>query len=374
MIGERLAILLTFGTRPEALKLVPLIHELKNRQLFEVIVGVTSQHRELLADVLRRFDVTPNWDLDLMRDNQQLSNLFARLLQSIDAKLADSEPHIVVVQGDTTTAAASCLAAFHRGIPVAHVEAGLRSGDPRSPFPEEMNRRMITQMASFHFAATELNRQTLRRENVAETNIFVAGNTIVDMLRTIRNILQPSTRTKNLISKELSSRKLLLVTSHRRENFGQRMGDYLGDIANFLRESPNVFAVFPVHPNPNVKRVVENVFDRIDNIRLVGPLGYDDFLYLLSQASLIASDSGGVQEEAPSFGKPVLIMRENTERPEVISSGHGRLVAPAPGNLLAELRAAFDEESWATRLSCKNNPFGDGHAANRIADVLETVF
>jgi UDP-N-acetylglucosamine 2-epimerase (non-hydrolysing) len=343
----RLKILVLFGTRPEAIKLAPVVHELR-RKFFQTIVVSSSQHKELLKPFLKMLDIKVDFDLRVMKENQTPNEVCSRILAKLDKILADEKPDLILVQGDTTTTLAGALAGFNRKIPVGHVEAGLRSGNLNSPFPEEMNRRLVSNIARFHFAATERNRCNLLSENIAGEKIFVCGNPVVDSLQYILKNLKPSKEITEIIE-QTEGKKRILLTTHRRESFGETMSGNLEVLRDFVKRRKDVCLLFPVHPNPNVKEITENILAGIDCIHLLKPLNYVDFIALMKSAWLIVSDSGGVQEEAPSLGKPLLVLRENTERPEAICSGIAKLVGGDPHNL----NLLLEENYLVERLSSK---------------------
>ena len=363
-------ILTLFGTRPEAIKLAPVINELKNCSRFQTITVCSSQHTDLLAPFLKIFNLEIDYDLRVMTPNQTPNEVCAKVLSSLDTILEKVKPDLILVQGDTTTAFAGALAAFNRRIKIGHVEAGLRSGDVSSPFPEELNRRLISQAATFHFAATRENKANLLGENVAENRIFVTGNTVVDALHFILDNRQPSRKIKLLIEKT-DGLKRILLTTHRRESFGEAMAENLRILREFVENKPDVCLIFPVHPNPNVRNLTEKIFVKRERIFLLEPLDYIDFVTLLKNAWLITSDSGGVQEEAPSLGKPLLVLRENTERPEALRAGVARLVGDKLNDLLRE---NYYDETWINSVKQIENPFGDGRAAQRIVEILHREF
>lgn len=362
-------VLIIFGTRPEIIKLAPIINELKNR-LFQTIVVSSSQHRELLTPFLEMLGVETDYDLQAMRKNQTPSDVCARVMSKLDAVLATEKPDLILVQGDTMTTLAGALAAFNRKIPVGHVEAGLRSGNLHSPFPEEMNRRLVSQIARFHFAATEENRLNLLKENIADENIFVTGNPVVDALQSILKTSEPSRPIAELIEQTKGKNRLLLTT-HRRESFGSAMNENLNVLRRFVEKRKDVCLFFPVHPNPNVRSATNAILAGSERIYLLEPLDYADFVYLMKNAWLIVSDSGGVQEEAPSLGKPLLILRENTERPEAISAGVARLVGGNSGKLKTLLETNYADEAWIKSVKKIANPFGDGRSAKRVVKIIQ---
>jgi len=363
-------ILVLFGTRPEAIKVAPVIYELKKSAHFQVCVVSSSQHTDLLAPFLKIFNLETDYDLRVMTANQTPNQVCAKVLAALDTILEKEKPDIVLVQGDTTTAFAGALAAFNRKIKIGHIEAGLRSGNALSPFPEELNRRLISQVATFHFCATESNKQNLLAENVNEKQIFQTGNTVVDALQFILKNEQPGANIKKLID-ETSNLKRILLTTHRRESFGEKMSENLKTLRRFVEKQKDVCLIFPVHPNPNVRAVTNKILANRERIFLLEPLDYIDFIQLLKNAWLIVSDSGGVQEEAPSLGKPLFILRENTERPEAIRAGIAKLVSD---NLKELLEENYRDETWINSVKQIENPFGDGEAAKRIVEILMKNF
>ena len=363
-------IFVLFGTRPEAIKLAPVIYELKKRTDFQTIVVSSSQHTDLLAPFLKIFNIKCDYDLRVMTANQTPNQVCAKVLSSLDTILEKEKPAIILVQGDTTTAFAGAFAAFNRKMKIGHVEAGLRSGNISSPFPEELNRRLISQVATFHFCATAGNEENLTAENVSEKQIFVCGNTVVDALKFILENEQPGAKIKNLIAKT-NGLKRILLTTHRRESFGETMSGNLKTLREFVEKRKDVCLIFPVHPNPNVRVITEEILANRERIYLLEPLDYVDFAALMKAAWLIVSDSGGVQEEAPSLGKPLLVLRENTERPEAIQTGIAKLVGNNLEKLLAE---NYADETWIDSVRQIENPFGDGKAAKRIVEILTGNF
>jgi UDP-N-acetylglucosamine 2-epimerase (non-hydrolysing) len=364
------SVLFIFGTRPEAIKLCPLIHTLRGREPeVRVRVCVTAQHREMLDQVLAAFNVKPDHDLDLMRPNQTLGEASARMLTGLDPILAQEKPALVVVQGDTTTTLFGALSAFYRRVPVAHVEAGLRTHDLSQPFPEELNRVLTGRIAALHFAATEGAAANLRREGVDPEAITVTGNTGIDAVLHVRDGLE-SGRLKGREWPELDGRvKTILVTAHRRESFGEGF-ERICEALVRLSEREGVTIVFPVHPNPNVRGPVERRLRRRANILLVEPLDYVPFVDLMRRAYLIVTDSGGIQEEAPSLGKPVLVLREKTERPEAVEAGTVRLVGTDVERIVSEAGRLLDDRGMYEAMSAVHNPYGDGRASGRISDVI----
>ncbi len=362
-----------FGTRPEAIKLFPVIRALSERDKLQTISCVTAQHREMLDQVLEIADIQPDYDLDLMRANQSLDELTGRLLTGIGHILDDIKPQRVVVQGDTATAMCGALAAYYRQIPVSHVEAGLRSYNIYHPWPEEVNRKIIGTIADQHFAPTETSAGALRKENVPDEQISVTGNTVIDalLITTEKNLTgQPINRDLQNLFDKFSDRKIIGVTSHRRENFG----DGLTNIASALREiarRDDVALIFPVHLNPNVRAIMNDALGGLDNVAMIEPLDYPNFVALLNSCTLMLTDSGGVQEEAPALGKPVLVMRDTTERPEGIEAGTAKLVGTDKDAIIKETNKLLDDERYYDSMAKAHNPFGDGHASERIAAIIE---
>jgi UDP-N-acetylglucosamine 2-epimerase (non-hydrolysing) len=338
----------------------------------EVVTVSSSQHTDLLYPFVQLFGLRLDHDLKVMRPNQTPSEVCARVLQTLDPVLERERPDLVLVQGDTTTAFAGALAAFHRQIPVGHVEAGLRSGNALSPFPEEMNRRLATRLATYHFAATGSNRRNLLAEGVPEDSIFVTGNPVVDALKTIASVATPSPQLQEVLQRTRDTR-LLVVTTHRRESFGHVLTENLQVLRRFVDAHPDVTLTFPVHPNPAVAGPAAKVLGGCDRIHLLAPLDYSDFIALLARAWLVVSDSGGVQEEAPSLGKPLLVLRENTERPEGLEAGVSRLVGGRPERLAQMLDEVYTGGEWSKTLQSIQNPFGDGRSGSRIARIISGI-
>jgi UDP-N-acetylglucosamine 2-epimerase (non-hydrolysing) len=366
-------VLTLFGTRPEVIKLAPVLAELERRSdRFETVNVASSQHVELLHPFARRFGIRVDSDLAVMRPGQSPADVASRVLAALDPLLAREHPDLVLVQGDTTTAMSGALAAFFRGIAVGHVEAGLRTGDPTSPFPEEMNRTLITRLARFHFAATQHNVDTLLAEGVPRERIARTGNPVVDSLhRALRdNAVAPAFRERLAA---ITAPRLVVLTTHRRESFGDVMTGNLKVLRRFVEEHDDVALVFPVHPNPNVGEPTRAVLGDVERVHLLEPLAYDEFVHLLARAWLVVSDSGGIQEEAPSLGKALLVLRENTERPEAIAAGVARLVGGAPERLAAMLRELHADDAWIRGVREIANPFGAGDAGPRIAAAIESL-
>jgi len=366
-------VLVVFGTRPEAIKLAPVIRELRRYpDHFVVTVCVTAQHRDMLDQVLALFEVEPDIDLDLMAEGQSPTQVAARVLLGLEPVLQDVRPDWVLVQGDTTTVMATAIAAHYARVRVGHVEAGLRTGDRCNPFPEEMNRIVADHVSDLHFAPTERARQNLLHEGIAPKHIHVTGNTVTDaLLDVVARPWEPaaSSTLARLRDISQSGRRLILVTAHRRENFGQPLED-ICDALRALARRGDVRLVYPVHPNPCVHDVVHARLSSVPNVILLPPLDYVELIYLLKHCTLVLTDSGGLQEEAPSLGKPVLVLREVTERPEAVEAGTARVVGTDTAKIVAEAERLLDDREAYARMALAVNPYGDGHAAERIVKVL----
>ncbi|MBL7076034.1 MAG: UDP-N-acetylglucosamine 2-epimerase (non-hydrolyzing) [Kiritimatiellae bacterium] len=360
-----------FGTRPEAIKLAPVVQALKANGQMDVRICVTAQHREMLDQVLDVFDITPDHDLDLMRSNQGLSDVLAGALSGLDAYFASEHPDLVVVQGDTTTVLGGTLAAFHRHIPVAHVEAGLRTGNLDAPWPEEANRILTTRLASLHFAPTQSNYENLVNEGVPPERIHVTGNTVVDALFAVRDRLESAPPTIPDLPQDVFDGRTVLITGHRRENFGQGLESICHAIRRLGKQYPETSFIYPVHMNPMVKEPVSRILAGQSNIHLIPPQPYVSFVYLMTKAHLILTDSGGVQEEAPSLGKPVLVMRETTERPEAVDAGTVRVVGTEENALISNVCELMDSTTTYEQMANAHNPYGDGKSAERIVAVIK---
>ncbi|AEX54119.1 non-hydrolyzing UDP-N-acetylglucosamine 2-epimerase [Rahnella aquatilis] len=368
-------VLTIFGTRPEAIKMAPLVLALSQDAAFESKVCVTAQHREMLDQVLRLFDITPDYDLNIMKPGQGLTEITSRILTGLKPVLDEFRPDIVLVHGDTTTTLSASLAAFYHQIPVGHVEAGLRTGDLSSPWPEEGNRLLTGHLAKWHFAPTENASANLQRENIAGERIFVTGNTVIDALLWVRDRFNRDASLAQQLADNYpfldANKKLILVTGHRRESFGEGFERICSALAEIACQHPDVQIVYPVHLNPNVSEPVNRILQSIDNIVLIDPQDYLPFVYLMDKAYLILTDSGGVQEEAPSLGKPVLVMRETTERPEAVDAGTVRLVGTDPAKMVGEVNRLLNDENEYNSMSRAHNPYGDGHACRHILDALK---
>ena len=363
-------IVIVMGTRPEAIKLAPLVAELRGRANVTLRLVTTGQHRDLLDPILAAFEIVPDDDLGVMRPQQSLADLSSRILSGLDRQLASSAPDLVVVQGDTTSAFMCGLGAWYRRVPVAHVEAGLRTGSLDEPFPEEMNRRLIARVASLHFAPTPRARLALVDEGVPDRSIFVTGNTVVDALLHIRR--SPAYDAAPLPITIDGGRRLLLVTLHRRESWGAPLAGMCRALRTIVEMRPDVRIVFPVHTNPAVQRIVHESLGGNDRIDLIQPAGYLTFVKLMDASWLVLTDSGGVQEEAPVLGRPVLVLRETTERPEAIECGVARAIGTDPDAILRQTLALLDDPVAHAQMARAVSPFGDGQAARRIADILES--
>ena len=376
-------ILLVFGTRPEAIKMAPLVKKLQaNPEEFQTIVCVTGQHREMLDQVLRLFDITPDYDLNIMKPNQDLYDITSRILLGMRDVLKEVQPDIVLVHGDTTTSMAAALAAFYQQIPVGHVEAGLRTGNIYSPWPEEMNRLMTGRISTVHFSPTPLAKQNLLQEHVDEAKIVVTGNTVIDALQMVVERLKNDEQLAGEVKEKVLSmgydvnrlgedRRLVLITGHRRENFGEGFLNICHAIKNLSEEYPNVDFVYPMHLNPNVRKpVLEILGEGADNVFLIEPLDYLPFVYMMQHSTLILTDSGGVQEEAPGLGKPVLVMRDTTERPEAVEAGTVLLVGTNREKIEQGVSMLLDDADTYRRMSEAVNPYGDGKACERIMEYL----
>ena len=364
-----MTIVIVMGTRPEAIKLAPLVAELRRRPNVALRVVTTGQHRELLNQVLATFAIVPDADLNVMQPEQSLADLSGRLLSGIDRFLAATTPDVLVVQGDTTSAFMCGLGAWYRHVPVAHVEAGLRTGSPLDPFPEEMNRRLTARVASLHFAPTPRARLALLEEGIPDDTIFVTGNTVVDALLYIRR--SESYKTVRLPITIDETQRLLVVTLHRRESLGAPLAGMCGALRRIVEMRPDVRIVLPVHANPAVQRIVRGSLGGDARIDLIPPMDYFTFIKLLEASWLVLTDSGGVQEEAPVLGRPVLVLRETTERPEAIECGVARAVGINPDAIVQQTLALLDSPAQYAQMARATSPFGDGHAAQRIADILE---
>lgn len=374
-------IMLVFGTRPEAIKMAPLVKEFqKHPEQFETIVCVTGQHREMLDQVLHLFDITPDFDLNIMKQGQDLYDVTARVLVGMRDVLKEVQPDVVLVHGDTTTSTASALAAFYQQIPVGHVEAGLRTHNIYSPWPEEMNRLITSRIATYNFSPTPLSKQNLLSEGVHEDKIVVTGNTVIDALYAVVNKIKSDVQMNSQLQEILKAagydieringnRRLVLITGHRRENFGDGFINMCSAIKKLTEKYPAVDFVYPMHLNPNVRKPIREVFgeeNAIPNMFFIEPLEYLPFVFLMEKSDIVLTDSGGIQEEAPGLGKPVLVMRDTTERPEALDAGTVKLVGTNYGKIVNEVSALLDDESYYNKMSKAVNPYGDGLACGRV--------
>lgn len=366
-------ILVVFGTRPEAIKMAPLVKELYQYAEFESKVCVTAQHREMLDQVLAFFSIQPDYDLDLMKANQTLNQLSARILTAIDEVLVDFEPDLVLVHGDTSTSSMVALASFHRGIKIGHVEAGLRTYNKFAPFPEEINRQMTGRLADIHFAPTKQSAQNLLNEGVLPNAFHITGNTVIDaLLWGVKNVNKERADIKKMDGFLENNKKLIVVTGHRRENFGAQFYEFCSALKE-LATRDDVQLIYPVHLNPNVQKTVYDTLGNLDNILLINPLDYEAFIWLLDQSHIIITDSGGVQEEAPSLKKPVLVTREVTERQEAVAQGTVKLVGTNKEKIIKEATILLDDETVYKKMVGNKNPYGDGTASKQIVSILKLV-
>lgn len=367
-------VLTVFGTRPEAIKMAPLVKHLQSMQGVEGRVCVTAQHRQMLDQVLDLFEIRPDHDLNLMRPGQDLYSITSDILRSLKPVLEQEQPDVVLVHGDTTTTFAATLASFYQRIPVGHVEAGLRTGNLYSPWPEEANRKLTGALARLHFAPTAFSRDSLLKENVPAGHIVVTGNTVIDALLQVRGKLESSPELAARLSARFpylrSGARLLLITGHRRENFGDGFERICQAIGELARRYPDMDLVYPVHLNPNVREPVARLLSDIANVHLVEPLDYLPFVFLMGRATVVLTDSGGIQEEAPSLGKPVLVMRDTTERPEAIDAGTARLVGTDVASIVDGVSLLLDDMAEYRRMAFAHNPYGDGRACERIGAAL----
>ncbi|MBQ3190981.1 MAG: UDP-N-acetylglucosamine 2-epimerase (non-hydrolyzing) [Bacteroides sp] len=380
-------ILLVFGTRPEAIKMAPLVKELQRiTDKFKTIVCVTGQHREMLDQVLHLFEIKPDYDLNIMKQGQDLYDVTARVLVGMRDVLKEAKPDIVLVHGDTTTSTAAALAAFYQQIPVGHVEAGLRTHNIYSPWPEEMNRLITGRIATYHFSPTQLSRQNLINENISEEKITVTGNTVIDTLywvvNKINNDITLKTELQNTLNDSgydtnrlVEGKKMVLITGHRRENFGEGFINMCTAIKNLTLKYPDVDFVYPMHLNPNVRKPIHQVFgedlSNLNNMFFIEPLEYLSFVYLMEKSTIVLTDSGGIQEEAPGLGKPVLVMRDTTERPEALEAGTVKLVGTNYDKIVSEVSSLLENQEYYDTMSKAVNPYGDGLACSRITKILE---
>ncbi|MSU00172.1 non-hydrolyzing UDP-N-acetylglucosamine 2-epimerase [Tissierella pigra] len=362
-------IMTVFGTRPEGIKMAPIVKELEKRKNIESIVCVTAQHREMLDPVLNLFNIKPDYDLNIFKPGQTLTEITTRALQGLEEVILKEKPDVLLVQGDTTTVFAGALAAFYHRVKIGHVEAGLRSGNLYSPYPEEANRKLAGILSDFHFAPTESNRQNLLKEDYPDEKIFITGNTVIDALKYVvkEDYIFELDLLNNL---DYKNKRVILVTSHRSENIGKPMENIFTAIKDIVEEYKDVEVVFPMHLNPKVRDIANRVLGSNNRIHLIEPLDYEPMANLMSKVHLIVTDSGGLQEEGPTFGKPVLVVREETERPEGIEAGTAKLVGTKYENLYNELNLLLSNESEYNKMANAVNPYGDGKASEKIVDIL----
>tara|TARA_R110002012_G_scaffold56765_2_gene145854 strand:- start:23117 stop:24235 length:1119 start_codon:yes stop_codon:yes gene_type:complete len=367
-------ILTVFGTRPEAIKMAPLVHALAADERFDAKVCVTAQHREMLDQVLELFEITPDYDLNLMKPGQDLTDITCGILQGLKPVLEEFKPEYVLVHGDTATTLSTTLAAYYQQVKVGHVEAGLRTGNVYSPWPEEGNRKLTGAIADLHFAPTEISKQNLLAENVADEKVIVTGNTVIDALHDVIGKLEINVELKSSLEKQFSfldeKKCLVLITGHRRESFGGGFERICEAIAQLAKAFPDAEFVYPMHLNPNVREPVNRLLADLKNVFLIEPLDYLPFVYLMNKSYVLLTDSGGIQEEAPSLGKPVLVMRDTTERPEAVEAGTVKLVGTEVNAIVTELTLLLSNEDAYKEMSFAHNPYGDGKACSRILDAL----
>jgi UDP-N-acetylglucosamine 2-epimerase len=375
-----LKVLLIFGTRPEAIKMLPVYFALQDHPDFSAEICVTAQHREMLDQVLQLFQVEPKYDLNIMGKSQTLETITSKILELTSDILTQSKPDLVLVQGDTTTAFAGALAAFYKNIPVGHIEAGLRTYNKKSPWPEEINRQMVSRIAEVHFAPTNISKQNLIQEKICPDSICITGNTVIDSLFNVVKLLQKS-ELKNEIQKKLqiagfvqTEKPIILITGHRRENFGSGMQQICNAISQLAKQFSEYEFVYPVHLNPNVQKPVHKLLGGLTNVQLIQPVEYACFIELMSQSYFIISDSGGVQEEAPSLGKPVLVTRDTTERPEAVNAGTVKLVNTDTATIVSEAQKLLTKTSLYQKMATATNPYGDGQAAQKILQFISKQF
>ena len=366
---KKIKVMTIFGTRPEAIKMAPLVKELEGRKEIKSIVCVTAQHREMLDQVLEVFKIKPDYDLNIMKQGQTLSEITSRVLLGLEEVIKKEQPNIILVHGDTTTTFAGALAAFYNQVDIGHVEAGLRTWNKYSPFPEEMNRQMVDRMTDLYFAPTEVSKNNLLMENIDESKIYVTGNTAIDAMKT--TVMD---NYSHEVLDWVGNDRLILLTAHRRENLGEPMRHIFRAIKRIVVEYPNVKVVYPIHLNPKVREVANEVFDGIDRVKLIEPLEVIDFHNFQNKSYIILTDSGGIQEEAPSLGKPVLVLRDTTERPEGIQAGTLKLVGTDEETVYKETKKLLDNKNEYEKMSMASNPYGDGFASKYIVDVILEKF
>ncbi len=372
-------VMLVFGTRPEAIKMAPLVKEFQKDPSFETIVCVTAQHRQMLDQVLNLFEIEPDYDLDVMKPGQDLYEVTSNILLGLKPVLAEAKPDIVLVHGDTATTMATSIAAFYQQIAVGHVEAGLRTHNIYSPWPEEGNRQVTGRLTTYHFAPTDESRANLLKENVDDTKVIVTGNTVIDALLSVVSKIESDKELDQTLAAVIADKgymvnrdkRVILVTGHRRENFGEGFLNICQGLKELAKEYPDIDIVYPVHLNPNVQKPVNEILSDVDNVYLIDPLDYEPFVYLMNRSYFILTDSGGIQEEAPSLGKPVLVMRDTTERPEALEAGTVKLVGTNKEKIISECKTLLDDEEAYKVMSRSHNPYGDGKACKRIVSYLK---
>jgi UDP-N-acetylglucosamine 2-epimerase (non-hydrolysing) len=382
-LGEEIAmikkVMLVFGTRPEAIKMAPLVKEFEKDSNFETIVCVTAQHRQMLDQVLNLFEITPDFDLDVMKPGQDLYEVTSNILLGLRPILSEVKPDIVLVHGDTATTMATSIAAFYQQIAVGHIEAGLRTNNIYSPWPEEGNRQVTGRLATYHFAPTDESKANLLKENVDVDRVIVTGNTVIDALLSVVSKIQSDKELEQNLEKEIfkkgykidKNKRLILVTGHRRENFGEGFLNICEGLKELANEYKDVDIVYPVHLNPNVQKPVNEILSEVDNVYLIDPLDYEPFVYLMNRSYFILTDSGGIQEEAPSLGKPVLVMRDTTERPEALEAGTVKLVGTDKDKIVSECKRLLEDRDAYEVMSKSHNPYGDGRACERVVSYLK---
>jgi len=376
-----LKVMLVFGTRPEAIKMAPVYHALKKCSDFKTVVCVTAQHRQMLDQVLKVFEITPDIDLDLMRSGQDLYDISASVLLGMREVFSQHRPDVVLVHGDTTTTLSTAMAAFYAGVQIGHVEAGLRTNDVREPFPEEFNRQVVSKLTRWHFAPTKFSKKNLLSEHVPKDSITVTGNTVIDALLWTLERIESNPERRSTIVKYLSeclpfnwkSTRFILITGHRRENFGYGFLQICEGIKELAKRYPQVHFVYPVHLNPHVRGPVNEILIGLDNVHLIEPLDYEPFVFLLKHSYIVLTDSGGIQEEAPSLGKPVMLMRDVTERPEAVDAGTVRLIGANRERIVKNICELLDNDEIYRSMSKAHNPYGDGKASARILKVLRSI-
>ena len=367
---DKLKIMPIFGTRPEAIKMAPVVKALQNEKNIDTVLTVTAQHREMLDQVLNLFNIKPDYDLDIMEDNQTLSEITSRVLKNLEAVFIKEKPDLILVHGDTSTTFVASLAAYYQQIQIGHVEAGLRTGDKYSPFPEEMNRHLTGVLADLHFAPTETARENLLKENISAKKITVTGNTVIDALM---DTVKENYKFKNqLLSRlDFKNKKIILLTAHRRENLGKPLEEIFKAVRDLVIEDNDIEVVYPVHLNPKVKQTASKILENTERVHLIQPLDYEPFVNLMNKSYMIMTDSGGIQEEAPSLGKPVLVLRDKTERPEAINAGTVKKVGSNYKTIYKTAKELITNKNLYNEMTEKNNPYGDGKAAGRIVKFIK---